>query len=77
MVDDYKAQEDLHHELKILEQYSHPSIISIFEILHDSQCFYIVSESIPFGSLYNEYVNRKVTTERGNMTEREVRYIAK
>lgn len=59
------------------EGLQHPNIISIFELLHDDQFFYVVTELITQGNLLLDVIERNFDPERGPMTEREVRYIAK
>ena len=48
----------MQNELQILEESSHPNIMRIYELLHDDQFFFIVSEYIKHGELYDFIVNR-------------------
>ena len=61
----------MQNELQVLEDTSHPNIMKIYELLHDDKFFFIVSEFVKHGELY-EYV-----VKRGHITEREVKVIAK
>jgi serine/threonine protein kinase len=45
-------------ELHILEDMDHPTIMRIYELLHDNAFYYIVSEFIRYGQLY-EYIVAK------------------
>ena len=42
-------------ELAILEDLSHPNVLRIYELLHDDKHYYIVSEFLKYGELY-EYI---------------------
>lgn len=43
-------------ELQILEDTSHPNIMRIYEILDDDKFYFIVSEFIRYGELYDYIV---------------------
>lgn len=43
-------------ELQVLEDTSHPNIMRIYEILDDEKFYYIVSEFIRYGELYDYIV---------------------
>ena len=45
-------------ELKILEATAHPNIMRIYELLHDDKFYFIVSEFIRYGELYEFIVSR-------------------
>ena len=59
----------MQNELAILEDASHPSIMNIYELLHDDKFYFIVSEYIRGGELYNYIVSN------GNISEEVVRKI--
>lgn len=59
----------MQNELLILEETSHPNIMRIYELLHDDKFFFIVSEFVKHGELYDFVV------KRGTITEREVKVI--
>lgn len=40
-------------ELNVLEETCHPNIMRIYELLHDSKRYYIVSEYIEHGQLFD------------------------
>lgn len=54
------------NELEILENSSHPNIMRIYELLCDDKFYFVVSEFIKHGELY-EFIVKK-----GSITEREV-----
>ena len=59
------------NELEILESTAHPNIVRIYELLHDEKYYFIVSEFIRHGELY-EFIVRK-----GVISELDVTKIAK
>ena len=59
------------NELQVLEETAHPNIMRIYELLHDDKFYYIVSEYIRNGELYDFIV------QRGSLSEKEVMIIAK
>ena len=59
------------NELTILENTSHPNVMRIYELLNDDKFYYVVSEYIRHGELYNFIV------KRGGVTEPEVIKIVK
>ena len=50
-------QELMQNELAILEDTTHPSIMNIYELLHDDKFYFIVSEYVRGGELYEYIVN--------------------
>ena len=48
----------MRNELLVLEETSHPNIMRIYELLHDDKFFFIVSEFIRHGELYDFIVQR-------------------
>ena len=62
------------NELLILEETSHPSIMRIYELLDDDKFYFIVSEFIRHGQLYDFVVDKG---KSGAFTEREVIKIIK
>lgn len=59
------------NELKVLEKVSHPNVLNIYELLHDDNYYFIVSEYMKHGELYNFIV------ERGSISEKEVKQIVR
>ena len=41
------------NELLILEETSHPNIMRIYELLNDDKFYFVVSEFIRYGELYD------------------------
>ena len=56
----------MQNELTILENTSHPNVMRIYELLNDDKFFFVVSEYIKYGELYEFIV------KRGGITEEEV-----
>ena len=46
------------NELQILEDTSHPNIMRVYELLHDEKFYFVVSEFIRYGELYDYIVQR-------------------
>jgi calcium-dependent protein kinase len=59
------------NELKILEETSHPNVMRIYELLNDDKFYFVVSELIKYGELYDFVV------KRGGITEKDVQIIIK
>jgi len=59
-----------------LEDTSHPNIMRIYELLEDDKFYFIVSEFIKFGELY-DYVVKRSDSNLGPMTENEVKIVAR
>lgn len=73
---DQALMEELEDELRILEEVCHPMIIQVYELLHDADNLYIVSEYMRYGQL-NEYIrNRNWESHSGAMIESEVKHVA-
>ena len=51
-------------ELTVLQKSSHPHIMSVNEILEDDHCFYIASELLEGGELFDRLVDCKVFSEQ-------------
>ena len=62
-------QELMKNELTVLEETSHPSIMRIYELLEDDKFFFIVSEFIRYGELYDFIVDRTNSVKSGALTE--------
>ena len=45
-------------ELTVLEDVCHPNVMRIYELLHDEKFYYIVSEFLKYGELYEYIVAR-------------------
>ena len=52
------------YELKILEETTHPYIMRIYELLEDEIKYYIVSEYIRHGELY-DFVQERCNSKKG------------
>ena len=63
-------------ELSVLEDVTHPNIMRIYELLHDDRFFYIVSEFIKYGELFDYVIKRATHADIGAMSEAEVRHVA-
>ena len=59
------------NELQILSKTSHTNIMKIYELLHDENFYFIVSEYLRHGDLL-EYI-----VKEGKITENKVRTIVK
>ena len=46
------------NELQILEDTSHPNIMRVYELLHDEKFYFVVSEFIRYGELYDYIVQK-------------------
>ena len=46
------------NELQILEGTSHPNIMRVYELLHDDKFFFIISEFVKHGELYDYILTR-------------------
>ena len=64
------------NELQILEDTSHPNIMRIYELLEDDKFYFVVSEFIRFGELY-DYILKRSESKLGCMTEREVKIVTR
>jgi len=54
----------MQNELKVLEETNHPHIVRVFELMEDSKHYYIVSEIMKGGELYDQILQRQLFTER-------------
>lgn len=43
----------MRNELKVLEETQHPNIMRIYELLQDDKFYFVVSEFIRYGELYD------------------------
>lgn len=53
----------MQNELKVLQETSHPQIMCIYELLEDSRHYYVISEFIRGGELFNRIVKIQSFTE--------------
>ena len=61
LVEESQVNTDLlKNELQVLEDISHPNIVRLFEILEDTNNYYIVSELMKYGELH-EYAKKRNT----------------
>lgn len=71
---DFISKEDeqrLNKEVEILKKLDHPSIIKIYDFYHDSRNYYIITEYIKGGELFDKI------NEYGNFNEKTAAYIMK
>jgi len=54
----------MENELTILEKTSHPNVMRIYELLNDDKFFFVVSEFMKHGELYDFIVKREGITEQ-------------
>lgn len=59
------------NELKVLEETSHPNVMRIYELLNDDKFYFVVSELIKHGELY-DFILKK-----GGLSEKDVRNVVK
>ena len=52
------------NELEVLAKANHPNIMHVFEILHDKKFYFIVSEFIRYGELFNYIVERTIMSNQ-------------
>jgi len=45
-------------ELLVLEEVTHPGIVRVFELLHDNKFYFIITEYITQGDLYQLIIKR-------------------
>lgn len=62
----------MNNEFQILEDTAHPNIMRIYELLHDDKFFFVISEFIRYGELYEFIVERSNSVANGSLTEWEV-----
>jgi calcium-dependent protein kinase len=66
----------MRNELQILEETSHPNIMRVYELLHDDKFYFIVSEFIRHGELYDMILERSKSPQ-GALTEKEVKTVVR
>lgn len=54
----------MEQELDVLQKTDHPHIVRVFELLHDEVNFYIVTELVTGGELYDHIIKVKRLRER-------------
>ena len=54
--------------MELLEQLIHPGIMQIYELLHDQQNYYVVSELVSDGTLF-DYLVKQTETKYGAIPE--------
>lgn len=52
------------NELKVLEEADHPNITRVFELMEDSQSFFVVMEFCSGGNLLDRVIKLKSLTEK-------------
>ncbi len=61
--------------MKVLEGIAHPSIVRVYELLHDNDYFYIVTEYAEHATLFH-LLNNRVINKEGALSEKQVNFIA-
>ena len=61
---DKEDLERVEKEIKYLKLFDHPNIIQIYEVIETTQNFYIVTEYVPCGELFNYIVNKERIDEK-------------
>jgi serine/threonine protein kinase len=51
-------------ELDVLSKTDHPHMVRVFELLHDDVSFYIITELVTGGELYDYIIKMKRLSER-------------
>ena len=54
----------MENELQVLTEISHPNIVKVFELLHDDSNYYMISELIKHGELF-DFVYERNDSEEG------------
>ena len=54
----------MEQELEVLQKTDHPHIVRVMELMEDDVNFYIVSELVTGGELYDYIIKKKRLTER-------------
>ena len=78
LVESSKISSDLmKNEIQVLEGICHPNIVRLFEILEDDNNYYIVSELMKYGELYDYARKRnKPNSDEGWIEEEGIQIIA-
>lgn len=61
---DKAEQESMLNEIQTLRNLDHPNIVKIYEYFEDDKRFYIVTDHIQGGELFDEIINRGKFNER-------------
>ena len=56
----------MEQELEVLSRTDHPHIVRVMELLEDDSKFYIVSELVSGGELYDYIIKKKKLSERSS-----------
>ena len=59
----------LQNEITVIQNTTHPNIVHIYEMLSDPAAYYIVSEYLRYGELYDLVKQRSSLNELGAMRE--------
>ncbi|CAH8841633.1 unnamed protein product [Trichobilharzia szidati] len=57
-------KESLNNEIEVLRRLRHPNIVQLFDVLEDSECYYLVMELVTGGELFDRIVQKGSYTER-------------
>ena len=63
-------------ELQILEDTSHPNILRIYELLHDENFYFIITEFVRYGELF-DFITKRSKSSMGALTETESKNIVR
>ena len=63
-------------ELKVLKNLSHPSVIDVYDLLHDESNYYQIQELAKYGNLFDILIARGKKKGKNYLPEAEVRNIA-
>ena len=63
-------------ELLVLEEVTHPGIVRVFELLHDNKFYFIITEYITQGDLY-QLIIKRCQSKEGPLNEQDVKKIVK
>jgi len=53
----------LYHEINILKKLKHPNIIRLYEVYHELNYFYLVTELMKGGELFDRIIQKEIYTE--------------
>ena len=62
------GKQQMKREVQVLRHMDHPSIVRIYETFQDKDSFYLVTEIVTGGELFDEIVNRNNFNEKDAAT---------
>ena len=60
--------------MELLEKLNHPGIMQIYELLHDNEYYYIVTEICIYGTLFDYFIEQTESKYEA-MPEKDVRSV--